>query len=178
MEAKKCVFCQLSNTEQGNKIYEDDTMSVVLDIRPVNPGQVLIIPKKHYSTLLAMPNKELSKMIFVAKAMGSIMFEALGAEGVNLLASIGPAAGQKVGHAFMYVIPRYKGDKAGLVLNQKEVSQEELKEAFEKMAKTLSGKTTKQEGAPEPKPKKEPEEKPEPKPKPPIPPPKPKPRIP
>ncbi|MBR9677752.1 MAG: HIT family protein [Nanoarchaeota archaeon] len=167
---EQCLFCQLANNQQSQKVYEDDKISVVMDIKPVNPGQVLVIPKEHHSSFLGMPNELLAQTMLIARLMGGLMFQALKAQGVNILVSVGPAAGQRVGHAFVYVIPRFDEDNAGLILNQKEVTQEQLQEAYKKLTTPIAG----QKETPEEKVE---ESKPKPVPKPPIPPRKPAPRA-
>ncbi|HPN81059.1 MAG TPA: HIT domain-containing protein, partial [bacterium] len=51
-----CIFCRIIAGEiPSDKIYEDDEAVAFLDIAPVNPGHVLVIPKAHYPDLLALP---------------------------------------------------------------------------------------------------------------------------
>ena len=44
-----CLFCKIANGEiPSKKVYEDDLVSVFLDINPHTNGECLIVPKEHY----------------------------------------------------------------------------------------------------------------------------------
>jgi histidine triad (HIT) family protein len=43
-----CIFCKIIRGEiPSYKVYEDDNFFGFLDIRPLNPGHVLLVPKQH-----------------------------------------------------------------------------------------------------------------------------------
>lgn len=45
---QKCVFCEIvAGREVASKIYEDDKILAFMNIRPVNPGEFMVIPKEH-----------------------------------------------------------------------------------------------------------------------------------
>ena len=46
-----CIFCKIANKEMGSLIYEDENVCAFNDINPQAPVHILIIPKKHISTL-------------------------------------------------------------------------------------------------------------------------------
>jgi histidine triad (HIT) family protein len=85
-----------------------------MDIQPVNPGHVVIIPKRH-AAYLGDLEPALGGHIF---AMGMRVAAALRmcgvrCEGVNLLLADGEAAGQEVFHVHLHVVPRVPGDGFG-----------------------------------------------------------------
>lgn len=85
-----------------------------MDIQPVNPGHVLVVPVAH-AAFLADLDPEAGADLFrsghrLAAAMRSTD---LRCEGVNLLLADGEAAGQEVFHVHLHVIPRYRGDGSG-----------------------------------------------------------------
>ena len=48
-----CIFCKIVNKEIPSKIiYEDEKVLAFEDVAPQSPVHILIIPKKHYSTIL------------------------------------------------------------------------------------------------------------------------------
>ena len=48
---EKCIFCRIIAGEiPSTKIYEDDLVYAFLDINPINPGHVLVIPKEHHES--------------------------------------------------------------------------------------------------------------------------------
>jgi len=63
-----CIFCRIIAGEiPSDKIYEDDEAVAFLDIAPVNPGHVLVIPKAHYPDLLALPEQLTVQLVTVAR---------------------------------------------------------------------------------------------------------------
>ena len=54
-----CIFCKIIRKEiPCHEIYEDKDVLVFLDIKPISKGHCLIVTKKHYKTLLDIPDKE------------------------------------------------------------------------------------------------------------------------
>src|SRR6266568_2956011 len=46
--AEDCIFCKIVRREMpASVVREDDSTLAFLDIRPMNPGHVLVIPKTH-----------------------------------------------------------------------------------------------------------------------------------
>ncbi|MFA5157913.1 MAG: HIT family protein [Patescibacteria group bacterium] len=106
-----CIFCKIATGEiPANKIHEDDDLLAFLDIMPVRPGHILVIPKKHFATVLETPDNLLSKMTTLSKKIGKKIIEELGADGINITSNTNPAAGQKVFHAHFHIIPRQEND--------------------------------------------------------------------
>lgn len=51
-----CLFCKIVSREVEAKIiFEDEISMAFLDVRPLFPGHVLLIPKAHYRTLTDLP---------------------------------------------------------------------------------------------------------------------------
>ncbi len=113
---EKCIFCNIAlGKVESKKIYEDDKIIGFLDINPANPGHVLLIPKKH-AMMFPMMEEELVGYLFaMAKKISLIMLKVLSSKGSTFLVANGVAAGQKAPHAILHIIPRYEGDKVGLV---------------------------------------------------------------
>ena len=50
-----CIFCKIINREiPSDIVYEDDEVIAFKDIRPVTPVHILVIPKKHISSLVEL----------------------------------------------------------------------------------------------------------------------------
>lgn len=106
-----CVFCEIiKNKIPSYKVYEDNGFLAFLDINPINPGHVLVVPKKHHDNLHSLPENILAKTGPVLKLLADAVKAGAGAEGVNIGMNNGKAAGQLVNHAHFHVIPRYYGD--------------------------------------------------------------------
>lgn len=102
-----CIFCRL---EESEILVENELSQAFFDKYPVNEGHVLIIPKRHLSSLFEATSEEamsLWKLIEVVKEELNKRFHP---DGYNIGLNIGAAAGQTIFHAHIHVIPRYKGD--------------------------------------------------------------------
>ena len=54
-----CLFCGIAAKEVESKMaYEDDRIVAFKDLNPVAPVHLLIIPRKHYSTLNDLSEKD------------------------------------------------------------------------------------------------------------------------
>ena len=106
-----CIFCKIIADElPSTKIYEDSDVLAFLDIKPVNPGHTLVIPKKHFESIHDTPDELVAKTIIVAKKIAGAIQKNLGATGVNIGMNNGSAAGQIVFHAHIHIMPRYGKD--------------------------------------------------------------------
>lgn len=133
----QCIFCKISSHEVPAKIvYEDDEFIAFLDIKPANPGHTLVIPKKHYQFLPQMPDDEVARMFTVVKKMAAAVFEATGAEGVEIRQRNGAVAGQVVPHVHTHIIPRFKDDGIATDWAPRQLKEEQ----FDEMQKRISEK--------------------------------------
>jgi histidine triad (HIT) family protein len=111
-----CVFCNIVSGDLPSSIvYRDEHCTAFMDIRPVNPGHVLIVPNRH-ATYLADLDEEIGAHMFrVAQRIArALRRSGIRCEGVNLFLADGEAAMQEVFHVHLHVFPRYPGDGFGL----------------------------------------------------------------
>ena len=86
-----------------------------MDIQPVNPGHVLVVPNRHATFLADLDPEDGVRMFRVAQQVASALrARGVRCEAVNLFLADGEAAGQDVFHVHLHVIPRYRGDGFGL----------------------------------------------------------------
>ncbi|MEK6894708.1 MAG: HIT domain-containing protein [Nanoarchaeota archaeon] len=111
VKSDNCVFCRIAKGDiKQEKIMESDNFFAIRDIHPDAPGHSLVIPKKHFVTLLDVPNKLGNEMLeFTKKVASSLMDDKYG-DGFNLVMNNLQVAGQVVMHAHIHVIPRKEGD--------------------------------------------------------------------
>ena len=106
-----CVFCEII---KGNipsaKVFENDQVLAILDISQATKGHTLVIPKKHYETILDMPQDEFKELMGVVQNLADQIVTKLNASGCNILINTNEAAGQTVKHAHVHIIPRYSVD--------------------------------------------------------------------
>ncbi len=93
-----------------HKVYEDDETFAFLDIKPINPGHTLVIPKTAYPDLFALPQETFLAMMRAVHYLVPRIKDAVGADGINIGMNNGTAAGQEVFHAHVHIIPRFEGD--------------------------------------------------------------------
>lgn len=99
-------------------VYRDDLVSAFMDIQPVNPGHVLVVPNEPAASLADLPEETGAQLFRVAQRIAAALrASALRCEGVNLFLADGKAAMQDVFHVHLHVFPRYEGDGFGLRLS-------------------------------------------------------------
>ena len=130
-----CIFCKIVKGEiPCQKIYEDEDFLAFLDIRPINKGHALLIPKEHHENLLDMPDE--LKVTPVLKKVARAVYEAMGASAFNIGMNNFSDAGQVVLHSHWHIIPRYPED--GLQhWPGHDVSSEELEEVQKRIKEKL-----------------------------------------
>jgi histidine triad (HIT) family protein len=110
-----CVFCDIVQGDApGSVIYADDRVTAFMDIQPVNPGHVLIVPRAHAAGLADLDGATGGHLFQVGMELAAALRRSgVRCEGVDLFLADGEAAGQEVFHVHLHVIPRYRGDGFG-----------------------------------------------------------------
>jgi len=129
MKEPDCIFCQIIHREaRASYVHQDDLVTAFMDIHPINPGHVLVIPNRHASGLADLDSDSGARMFVVGQKIAEALRESdLGVEGVNFLLADGAAAGQEVFHVHLHVLARYAGDgfgfkrRAGLQLSRQDL---------------------------------------------------------
>jgi len=131
----QCVFCAIAGGKiPAKKVYEDEYLIGALDINPANKGHVILFPKVHTEILGLM--KDVGHLFNVANKLSSAVFEVTNAEGTNIFVANGLAAGQKMPHVVVHIIPRFKDDKVNFDWDKVEVSEEDQ----DKLSKEISSR--------------------------------------
>jgi histidine triad (HIT) family protein len=106
-----CLFCRIVAGQLPAQIVAQDERTVAfMDINPATDGHALVIPRAHARDLFEVDGEDLRAVADAAARLARLQRERLGADGVNLINSAGPAAWQTVFHFHVHVIPRYDGD--------------------------------------------------------------------
>ncbi|MEU8698015.1 HIT family protein [Streptomyces sp. NPDC048680] len=107
-----CVFCSIvRGRTDASVVHEDESVLAFMDLRPVNPGHLLVIPKAHAVGLEDLEQDIGVQIWKVAHRLGrAVRRSGLRCEGVNLFLADGEAAFQEVFHVHLHVIPRFAGD--------------------------------------------------------------------
>jgi histidine triad (HIT) family protein len=110
-----CVFCSiLAGQLPASIVYRDQLCTAFMDIQPVTPGHLLVIPNQHAANLAQLPAQTGAQMFTIAQMLaGALRKSGLRCEGVNLFLADGRVAGQEVFHSHLHVLPRFTGDGFG-----------------------------------------------------------------
>lgn len=112
-----CVFCRIiGGDETVSVIHEDEEVIAFLDIQPLHPGHVLVVPKEHYKNLFYVPEELAARTFTVAKRILPGLREATGCRAVNLFSPNGADGGQDVFHFHLHLIPVPKDEPFPLQL--------------------------------------------------------------
>ncbi len=114
-----CVFCAIvAGQVPASVVYADDDVLAFLDIRPINPGHTLVIPRAHATDLAELDPEVGGRVFQVAQAVAAaVRASDLPCDGVNLFLADGVAAGQEVFHSHLHVVPRRRGDGFRLAID-------------------------------------------------------------
>lgn len=113
---ENCPFCKILAGElPGTVVYADEICTALMDIQPINPGHLLVLPNDHYQEFKDLP-EESGKHIFgiTQKLSQAVRKSGVLCEGINLFLADGKVALQEVPHFHLHIIPRFEGDGFGL----------------------------------------------------------------
>jgi histidine triad (HIT) family protein len=110
--AADCIFCAIvAGSAPASFVFDDADLLAFMDIRPVTPGHLLVIPKRHAPFLADLDEATGARMFMVAMRLArALRASGLRCEGINLFLADGEAAFQEVFHTHLHVIPRFVGD--------------------------------------------------------------------
>jgi histidine triad (HIT) family protein len=114
----QCPFCKLVTgiEDEINKkvfiVYEDDhTLAYIAPKWWVNnPGNVLVVPKKHVENIYDIKDELLAKVYQTAKKVALAIKETYPSDGTSMRQHNEPAGNQDVWHLHVHIFPRYKND--------------------------------------------------------------------
>lgn len=101
-----CLFCKMVNGEiKPDIVLETDTVLAFRDINPQAPTHVLVVPKKHISTVndLDVRHAPLVGELYLA-AKDIAASEGIAASGYRTVMNCGEGAGQSVFHIHLHVL--------------------------------------------------------------------------
>lgn len=102
---QNCPFCHPDII-----LFEHDLAYAKPDKYPVNPGHLLIIPKRHIADFFLMTEAEKVAMLSLLDEAKHYLDGKHAPAGYNVGINVGEAAGQTILHVHMHLIPRYQGD--------------------------------------------------------------------
>lgn len=111
----ECPFCRIiAGDLPGSFIYRDEVCSAIMDIQPINPGHLLVMPNEHIADLASIPAETASHIFLIGQKLSlALRNSGVQCQGINLLLADGKPAGQEVPHFHLHVLPRYENDGFG-----------------------------------------------------------------
>ena len=119
MAVSECVFCAIvRGRTEASTVYEDDAVVAFMDLQPVTPGHLLVVPKAHAVGLEDLEEALGSQLWAAAHRLARALRRSdLRCDGVNLFLADGEAAFQEVFHVHLHVFPRFAGDDFRIAAN-------------------------------------------------------------
>ena len=100
-----CLFCKIVRGEiPSRKVYEDDELLAFHDINPARPVHILVIPKRHITSLATASDADipvLGRMLAVANKLAS---ENGSPDGFRVIINNGRIGGQEVAHLHAHIV--------------------------------------------------------------------------
>ena len=109
-----CLFCKIIKGEiPSTKVYEDEEILAFNDINPAAPIHILVIPKKHITSLVHMEKEDEAIVGKIYGVINKIADEkGFKESGYRVIVNCGKDAGQEVMHLHFHVLAGAKfGDK-------------------------------------------------------------------
>lgn len=101
-----CIFCKIIDGEiPCSKVYEDDKVLAFNDINPVAPVHILVIPKKHYDSLIDIPQEQIDIIAHIHNVINKIAKEQdFAKDGFRVINNCGEHGGQEVKHIHYHIL--------------------------------------------------------------------------
>jgi diadenosine tetraphosphate (Ap4A) HIT family hydrolase len=103
--SQNCPFCN-----PDHSLLENELAYARPDKYPVNPGHLLIIPKRHVADFFLTTEAEKNALLTLLDEAKHYLDGMHTPAGYNVGINVGEAAGQTIFHVHLHLIPRYHGD--------------------------------------------------------------------
>ncbi len=130
---ENCIFCKFVNNEAvHSRIWEDDVSIAFLDLYPVNPGHILLVPKVHIDYIFDLDESLYHRLWDNAKKLAGPLKEVAGSKRVGIAVE-----GFGVPHVHIHLVPINRGNELDPNRAQK-ANPEDLKHFSAALFKKLS----------------------------------------
>jgi histidine triad (HIT) family protein len=100
-----CLFCKIARGEiPSGKVYEDDDIVAFHDINPARPMHLLVIPKRHITSLATVSEADtplLGRLLAVAQQLAVANGSP---DGFRVIINTGRVGGQEVSHLHAHIV--------------------------------------------------------------------------
>ena len=99
-----CLFCDMaSGKTESKKIYEDDHIFVIRDIRPKAEVHLLVIPKLHIASLLEVQEEHSDLLGYVMTSLKNFAKDQ-NIDSFRTIINAGAGSGQEIFHLHFHVL--------------------------------------------------------------------------
>jgi histidine triad (HIT) family protein len=99
-----CIFCQIVAGEApASVVYEDERVMALMNIRPIHPGELMVIPKEHVDHFCDLADDLACHVLVQAQRLSRNLRERLKPQRAGLVVH-----GFGVAHAHLIVVPLHE----------------------------------------------------------------------
>jgi len=96
-----------STFEVGTQVFYRASRSfAIVNLKPVLPGHVLVVPKRNVPRLADLDDDEVACLMRSVNRVGKVVQKAYESDGLTIVCQDGKAAGQTVPHVHFHILPR------------------------------------------------------------------------
>ncbi|EAU88850.2 diadenosine 5',5'''-P1,P4-tetraphosphate asymmetrical hydrolase [Coprinopsis cinerea okayama7 len=110
MSPSALLFSTFEVTSQA--FYRNALSYAIVNLKPIVPGHVLVIPTRPVPRLADLNDTELGSLMRSVSRVGNVIERVYGADALTIACQDGKAAGQSVPHVHFHILPRkLQGDR-------------------------------------------------------------------
>ena len=140
---KGCIFCKAFKEKKDKKnfvVLRSDHSFAILNTFPYNNGHVMVVSKRHVSSIENLNDNEILDLNRVVTKMIRSLKIALNPAGFNVGMNLGKVAGAGIDkHLHIHIVPRWLGDTNFMpVLSDTKIISQSLSELYKKLTKHIA----------------------------------------
>ena len=96
-----CIFCKIADKDiPSHIVWENERFVAFADVKPINPGHLLIIPKEHTDLVFDLSDDRYTEIFMIAKTLSVPLQRAMDAKRIGI-----SVEGFGVAHAHVHLVP-------------------------------------------------------------------------
>ena len=101
-----CIFCGIvAGDSPASVIYSDEMVTAFMDIKPVRPGQCMVVPNRHVDHFTDLDDRTAAHIFAIGMQIGRHMQKVFAPERVGMVVH-----GYGVHHAHLLIVPQHASD--------------------------------------------------------------------
>jgi histidine triad (HIT) family protein len=127
---RRCLFCAIAaGAVPSHRVFEDDSLVAFLDIRPIRPGHVQIVPRAHHAYFDELPPDLAARIVQLGQRLAASLKRIYGVHRVGFVFS-----GGDIPHVHAHVVPLIAGTD---ITSRRYIAEETL--TFRDMPRAADG---------------------------------------